>query len=538
MSASPTSRPGFQSHGRTMSTVSAATDNSNPRGSRMSMQFPIQSVTEPEREVTTSPLQEMVPEAVAPPTGPTDNNFLTAIAAQERKVLELKEELQRAEEDLSKLKKQWVNHEAQKKRNDARKVAKLQPLNTKTSLSPGVSSSIGSVDNDEDGSNAWLQHEMERRKALMQGSRSSGRTVFSGSRHTRALSLLSPTTADSPTALAQRPQRQDSLRNRPVQEGTAPPLRPQLISRSSTTPDLTNAVAESADADINLSSPNAIDREMLIKTGKKMATGFRDGLWTFIEDLRQATVGDEAAQTLGPSGVAPAGLHRQSSNQTLRAARRQASKMSLRAGAPGSRTAKSPVAGRAGLGESLESRPLNDATQALEQDAPEHTPLVDVDGTFWHEHSLASTPQRKTPVTRHAKTHSKASAASSNTASVDDSAWDVWPDSSPAPSALESRSSSVASNAISTPRTSASSTVGNGQDPSDRKRDSKRDSIPWPTISKMGPAQLKRTASHLMSEWEKSLTPSPGEEWNGEQGDFLGMGAEAAATASSARKDH
>ena len=31
-----------------------------------------------------------------------------------------------------------------------------------------------------------------------------------------------------------------------------------------------------------------------MKTGKQIATDFKDGLWTFIEDLRQATVGEES----------------------------------------------------------------------------------------------------------------------------------------------------------------------------------------------------------------------------------------------------
>jgi len=35
----------------------------------------------------------------------------------------------------------------------------------------------------------------------------------------------------------------------------------------------------------------------------------------------------------------------------------------------------------------------------------------------------------------------------------------------------------------------------------------------------------------LMNEWEKSLTPSPGQEYKGEKGDYLGYGAEAQALA-------
>jgi hypothetical protein len=59
---------------------------------------------------------------------------------------------------------------------------------------------------------------------------------------------------------------------------------------------------------------------------------------------------------------------------------------------------------------------------------------------------------------------------------------------------------------------------------------SRKDPIPWPALSNLGPKALRRTASHLMSEWERSLTPSPSKE-HANQSDYLGLGAEAAAAA-------
>lgn len=50
----------------------------------------------------------------------------------------MREELQKAQGDLEKLKKQWATHEATKKRNEIRHVEALQPL--KTSMSAAVSS--------------------------------------------------------------------------------------------------------------------------------------------------------------------------------------------------------------------------------------------------------------------------------------------------------------------------------------------------------------------------------------------------------------
>ena len=46
------------------------------------------------------------------------SSILTAIASQERKVLEVREELQRAETELATLKKQWVLSEKSKKRTE------------------------------------------------------------------------------------------------------------------------------------------------------------------------------------------------------------------------------------------------------------------------------------------------------------------------------------------------------------------------------------------------------------------------------------
>lgn len=53
----------------------------------------------------------------------------------------------------------------------------------------------------------------------------------------------------------------------------------------------------------------------------------------------------------------------------------------------------------------------------------------------------------------------------------------------------------------------------------------KRDSIPWPALVKLSPGNLRRTASHLMQEWERSLTPPPGVRDG--QADYLGKDSKA-----------
>ena len=519
-------RQSFQSHGRTMST---ATDHSShaPRANRFSVQFPIQPAGTESPTRFASPTREAFLDPAVPSTGPQDTgNFLTAIATQERRVLELKEELLRAEADLDKLKRQWAHHEAQKKKSEARSVTKLQPLQTQ----------LHSADkeDDQDGSSAWMQQEMERRKALMNANKSSSRTVFSGSRHTRTLSLLSPIQRSGPMPPLQRPPRpprKDSLSEsaRRSQEATRrsreiepPALRPALITRASTTPDLS---LETVDGSKVQKSPmdEEVDRDILLQTGKRMATDFRDGLWTFWEDLRQATVGDEATTIQPP--------RKQSSTQTLRnTAKKQSSGASLRPSSRGSSTSKTSTETKK---PSPARRHVKSATMSL---AGGSTPAL-ADPSFWTDHGLnldeaPALPARKVTPSKHGKSPSKSTSIGSN------DTWDTWGEES---SPQASRSSSAASDVTTQPSTVSDASPRHSSDVAvaaskpkankDGASSSKKEPLPWPALSNLGPKALKRTASHLMNEWEKSLTPSPGKEFEGggEAVDYLGLGAEAAA---------
>ena len=506
--------------------MSVAGSTVSIRPNRWSTSFPVQpAIPEPSPSRLASPTRDgpaVAPESLTSPTGMTDTSFLTAVAAQERKVLELREELQRAEADLNKLKKQWAQHEANKKRNDARRITKLQPLQTSTP-------SPETREDDADGSSAWMQQEMDRRKALMSGGRSSNRTVFSGSRHTRTLSLLSPAQDERPKSFARRPLpvRRDSLAKRSLDSERASHQRPSIIARASTTPDLTVEIAESADPGEDL--PDNLDRaqiqsqldsEALIKHGKKMASDFKDGLWTFLEDLRQATVGDEATQhetvLPGTHSTAPVLPRRQSAVQTPLNSRTH---LQPGAGKNKDRTAKTPSPAR----EHAKS-----ATRGALPDL--------ADPSFWDEQGV-STPStthqatKKSPGTSrgHVKHVGKTASIASTSASAD--AWDTWPDdpiASPKQSDEGSRSSSAASETGTLPSTVSASNSGHASPRT--SGEGKKEPIPWPALSKLGPGTLKRTASRLMHEWERSLTPSPGQEFTGQE-DYLGFAAEAAATA-------
>ena len=206
---------------------------------------------------------------------PSDpNSFLTALATQERRVLELNEELQKAEAELEKLKKQWALHEATKKRNEIRHLEQLQPLNT----------SLASLSASQDEEPTRVNKELGRRNRTSSSVKASQRTVFSGSRHTRTLSLLSPKES---AAGSHPPLRGKGPVKRPLERVNGVVV-PSTVHELGTSTDGSNVVAEL------YKGPS---REVIVETGKQLVGDFRQGLWTFFDDLRQVTVGDEAANS-------------------------------------------------------------------------------------------------------------------------------------------------------------------------------------------------------------------------------------------------
>lgn len=200
------------------------------------------------------------------------SRFLTALAGQERRVLELREELKVAELELERLKKQWALHETSKKRNEIRQLEPLQTINKPTSK----------INFPELGSHERVKKEQERRRATLVTTRHSQRKVFSGSRHTRTLSLLSPT----------------SISNQTI---PSVPLYEMKKSQKSEKDGPTSGIAPS-DAHISstINTMHEPPKDDILETGKQLVGDLREGLWTFFEDLKQATVGDEAASSSGP----------------------------------------------------------------------------------------------------------------------------------------------------------------------------------------------------------------------------------------------
>ena len=488
---------------------------------RLSLNFPIQPPSSrPSRPPSWHASPILSPEVLA---SPTEGNFLTVLAAQERRVLELRDELRRAEEELHRLKRHWAGHEISRKRQDIRRLHQLKPIRTDFS-------SVTGTDDDLDGSQQWLQKEMDRRKALLSGTRSSNRKVFSGSKHTRTLSLLSPDKYPPPPLFNT---------NAPKRKTNSPPPsfpRPKGPERSSTTPDVLSSVTSPIRGDNLFSDVTGVPKDAILRHGKQMVGDIKDGLWTFLEDIRQATVGDEAIS--------------------------------------GNTNGRMVTPSRPPGKSSQTSKPHHDKKLARHSTAlitsqprsqPRMTPeaLIDIGGTFWRDHGLEDSQTeaaalRRTASTRQTRSHRASTTIISTPQKPRDieDGWDMWgtPVRTPA-SAVATHSPAHSSRASTTYKSSSvqepvspftedsetSNVSTSPSSPSSQQKgpfsDDDKDKTltglglriaspdlpvitspvgaadmalggesPWPTsLAKLTPGNLKRTASHLMNEWERSI---------------------------------
>lgn len=256
-------------------------------------------------------------------------DLLTAIASQERKVLELREELQRAETELTGLKRQWVLNERQKKRTEISYHAEaMKPLKAPDAFADEASKTFESPSPSPttvDPVSAQIRRskELERRHSLRSTQHkasvsvsSNGRRVFAGSKHTRTLSLLSPEmgVVKTPFPMKDEADQEPSITRHP-RSATLPSVE-RAVERADVSRPAEQIDPLQGDAanEWRRSMPPP-SRDALLRTGRQMASDFREGLWTFLEDIRQATVGEEGingneSRTLHP----PAGGPRRSSS--------------------------------------------------------------------------------------------------------------------------------------------------------------------------------------------------------------------------------
>jgi hypothetical protein len=387
------------------------------------------------------------------PREPSD--LLTAIASQERKVLELREELQRAETELTGLKRQWVLSERQKKRTEinhhAEAMKTMKPADApvdeayKTSESPILSPTT----TDPVPAQMRRSKELERRHSLRSTQKgnvsvsSNGRRVFAGSKHTRTLSLLSPEMGVVKTPFPMKDGAdQDIGITRHPRSATLPSVERAEVSRPAEPVD---SLQDHTASEWRRSMPPP-SKDALLRTGRQMASDFREGLWTFLEDIRQATVGEEAingneSRSLHPSASGP---RRASSGQR-----------SDRSVTP-SRNREQPEA----LGRTDSSLSLS---KGAAKNSGKPTSPADAEASFWGEFGVDTPGQKSKTKNVDANTQPgpKRLANSKQPDEADD--WDSWdspqhgkshtPSSSR--STINSKKDQSPSTQLSSPRTSA-----------------------------------------------------------------------------------
>ena len=358
------------------------------RPNRLSLSLPVatnRNSTDSARATPTSSNATSFPptpsEAVTTPSPSDPSGFLNALASQERRVLELKEELGKAEADLSKLKRQWAVHEAQKKKAEIRHVEQLQPLQT--------AGTEGTKFN-EDGTIMTRQSaELDRRKALLSNinTKESRSRVFSGA-HTRTLSLLSPERSNYPRPFP------------PVREVSSESQSQASFPRSTTMPDTSQGITR-----VGTHRARPLSYQGGLTHGaKQVAEDVKAGLWTFLEDLRQVAVGDEIV-----NGTANRGIEHNSKGPVIR----KSSKSSL-LGADKSRGQKS----------SPRQSPRASSPRTWDSLTGGNSALLDAAGTHWTDEAKPKTPT-PTPA-KNSRTLSLAAPALD-----DDDDWSNWD--SPAP---------------------------------------------------------------------------------------------------------
>ena len=285
----------------------------------------------------------------------------------------MKEELHKAEADLNKLKRQWAHHEAHKKRAEIRHSEPLQPLHTVAT--EGESSN-------EEGIATRQSTEMDRRKALLSTiHKESRRKVLTGG-HTRTLSLLSP----------DRSNYAQPFPFPPVQESGSE-SDTSSVPRSTTMPDTSQVITKVSSNRARHSYQGGVTHN-----AKQIAEDVKAGLWTFLEDLRQATVGDEAV-----NGT----TNRASLDTASKDSKRKGSKSSLLNNERGKR-GTSP-------------RPVDVSPRTWDSLTGSNPALLDAAGTMWEEMDQSrSTSKSLTPLKQ------KPAAKTLSTAPLLDDLDDDW----------------------------------------------------------------------------------------------------------------
>ncbi|KAL9621437.1 MAG: hypothetical protein Q9160_004080 [Pyrenula sp. 1 TL-2023] len=417
---------------------------------RLTLNFPIlppsnfdaRSVTSSPSLLTPAESQHSSPRLkLTVPSPGESSEFLTSLAAQERKVLELREELHRAEAELLALKKRWAQYEAHKKKHEVRHGERME----------AISLAGGRVESGQ--TNPKKALEGERPRDVKVGGKRTQQRVFSGSKHARALSLLSPTSENQLSSRSHSISGVPNLNAHPKEEESRSTVDDQGTMQENGTP--TKHEKELL-ARRSLPAPS---RDTLVRTSKQVASELREGLWTFFEDIRQATVGEEGINGTESRGAVVSSKKAPGTTSTLKA--------------------KTPACPPSDQGQ----RPKQKSTTASQNPSAK-----DGESSFWEEFGL-DTPKRIAPnIKSSAGPEQKIDTPS--LVDVDDN-WDYW------------------DTPLSQNRLSNATTETSERDLSalQEKVAMTSNALPWPELKKFTPSKLTRTVSDLMKEWD---SPSNG----------------------------
>ncbi|KAK9375979.1 uncharacterized protein V1513DRAFT_441451 [Lipomyces chichibuensis] len=214
-------------------------------------------------------------------------DFLTLLATKQRRVLELREELSKAEVDLKELQQQWSAHEDRTRRS-----VQLQAV---TGLPNGARNRL-SFDSSRLGNNG--------RKTMSTGltsdpsittntdNRREGGTGFG-----RLLSQSFPFPSPPKTAPSGRPfaPRTSSLNDTVSTPGSVSTATPGPINYTGINEDF------EYDFDNNNNVNIPIRADEVIHMGRKLAEGINNHLWNLFDDIKQAAIGEDLSA--GPTAA-------------------------------------------------------------------------------------------------------------------------------------------------------------------------------------------------------------------------------------------
>ncbi|KAK9333436.1 hypothetical protein V1520DRAFT_270440 [Lipomyces starkeyi] len=248
----------------------------------------------PEPDLFVSPKLPTVSKISTEPAIYEDStDFLTLLATKQRRVLELREELSKAEVDLKELQQQWSAHEDRTRRS-----VQLQAV---TGLPNGARKRL-SFDSSRLGNNG--------RKTVSTGLASDPSITTStdnrregGTGFGRLLSPSFPFPSPPKTAPSGRPfaPRTSSLND----TASTPASVSTATSGAINYPGINEEFEYDFDNNNNVNIPIRADE--VIHMGRKLAEGINNHLWNLFDDIKQAAIGEDLSA--GPTAAKRVSVH-------------------------------------------------------------------------------------------------------------------------------------------------------------------------------------------------------------------------------------